>query len=127
MPIVIILLLLILLVLVGFPFVTAGGGLLVGVALLVQEYWFLIVIGLATLIVVPVVQVYAESDDKKIKHLDVQIRALENKRNTETKAWKLADIERSIKDLRRTRGHLKQKIRRKSQNADVSGKGDVDS
>lgn len=115
MPIVIILLLLILLVLVGFPFGAAAGGLLGGIILLMQEYGVWIAIGIIALIVVPIIQVFAQSNDKKIKQLDVQIRALENKRNVETNASKLADIERDIKNFRRTRGHLKQKARRKAE------------
>ena len=122
MPIVIILLLLILLVLVGFPFGAAAGGLLGGIILLIKEYGVWILIGIIALIVVPIIQAFTESDDKKIKQLDVQIRALENKRNVETNTSKLADIERDIKDFRRLRRHLKQKARQK---ADANGGDDT--
>ena len=112
MPIVIVLLALILLVLLGFPFGLFTGGLLAGLILLVAEYGHLILIGLVTLIILPIIFALKRSDESILKDWDIKIRALENRRNTETNARKLADVERELKELRKLQGSIKRKIRR---------------
>ena len=112
MPIVIVLLVLILLVLLGFPFGLFTGGLLAGLILLVAEYGHLILVGLITLIILFIIYALKRSDESTLKDLDIQIRALENRRNTETNARKLADVERELKELRKLQGSIKRKIRR---------------
>ena len=114
MPIIIVLLVLILLVILGFPFGLFTGGLLAGLILLVAEYGYLILIGSVALIILPFIVVFTKSDESTLKDLDIQIRALENRKNTETNARKLADVERKLKELRQYQGSIKRKIRRKS-------------
>lgn len=142
MPTVIILLiliLLVLLVLVGFPFIGVAVGLLVvpfgAIILLVQEYWIWVV-GIIALVIMAIIYGIIHGDDEQIKHLNLQIRArenkrqaLENKRNVATSVLKLtyieselADIDRDIKELREERERLELKLDQKRRKAEASGK-----
>ena len=113
MPIIIVLLVLILLVLLGFPFGIFTGGLLVGLFLLVAEYGYLILIGIVALIILPFIVYALKSDESTLKYLETEIQALENRKNIETNARKLAEVERKLKGLRQHQGSIKRKIRRK--------------